>query len=158
MLIRLRVSGGAQQGAHVGQTDDRQTYSSSRLTLYYSHFHSNGRKHVHHLPVRQSSRVPHRLLYPRSLTVSSTGASGYVGGQILKELAQSHPTFTVTALVRDAHVADRISTLYPRTQIVIGSLDDADLVEEEASKASIILSTHVFCLFKNSCGPGYADI
>lgn len=124
----------------------RQTCPSSPLIVYHFHFYDNDPKHVHHLPVRSVPHVQSCTLSVTSLTRSSTGASGYVGGQILKELARSHPTFSVTALVRDSQVADRISRLYPKTQTVIGSLDDADLVENEASKASIILSTDVPCL------------
>jgi hypothetical protein len=43
-------------------------------------------------------------------------------------------------LVRDSEVAKRISDVYTNVRTVIGSLDDADIVENEASKASVVLS------------------
>ncbi|KAF5672333.1 nucleoside diphosphate sugar epimerase [Fusarium heterosporum] len=69
-----------------------------------------------------------------------TGASGYAGGQLLHELAQSHPEYTIAALVRDANAAKTISQAYPKVRIVVGDLDDSELVEQEASKASVVLN------------------
>ncbi|KAF4120786.1 Nucleoside-diphosphate-sugar epimerase [Geosmithia morbida] len=67
------------------------------------------------------------------------GASGFVGGQVLKQLSQDHPEFAIRALVRDAQVGKRISDLYPRVEIIVGGLDD-DLVEVESSRANIVLT------------------
>lgn len=68
-----------------------------------------------------------------------TGASGYVGGQVLRELSRSHPEYTIAALIRDGEVAKRITAIFPNVRAVVSSLDDSDIVEEEASKASIVL-------------------
>lgn len=68
-----------------------------------------------------------------------TGASGYVGGQVLQELSRSHPEYTIAALIRDGEVAKRITAIFPNVRAVVGSLDDSGIVEEEASKASIVL-------------------
>ncbi|KAK7417232.1 hypothetical protein QQX98_004666 [Neonectria punicea] len=68
-----------------------------------------------------------------------TGASGYVGGQALRELSRSHPDYTIAALIRDGEVAKRITEIFPKVRAVVGDLDNSDLIEEEASKASIVL-------------------
>ncbi|RSL82263.1 hypothetical protein CEP51_005271 [Fusarium floridanum] len=68
-----------------------------------------------------------------------TGASGYVGGQVLRELVRGHPEYAITALVRDANSAASISKDYPKIRTVIGDLDDGNLVEQEASQASVVL-------------------
>ncbi|KAF4451052.1 hypothetical protein F53441_5916 [Fusarium austroafricanum] len=69
-----------------------------------------------------------------------TGASGYVGGQLLHELTQSHPEYSIATLVRDANAANAISQAYPKVRTVVGDLDDSALVEQEAEKASIVLN------------------
>ncbi|KAF5699489.1 nucleoside diphosphate sugar epimerase [Fusarium globosum] len=69
-----------------------------------------------------------------------TGASGYVGGQLLHELAQAHPEYTIATLVRDANAAETIAKAYPRVRTVVGDLDDSALVEQEASQALVVLS------------------
>ncbi|RGP76564.1 hypothetical protein FLONG3_5226 [Fusarium longipes] len=69
-----------------------------------------------------------------------TGASGYVGGQLLHELSQSHPDYTVATLVRDSHAAETISQKYPKVRTVVGDLDDSELVEREAERANIVLN------------------
>ncbi|SCV33508.1 related to nucleoside-diphosphate-sugar epimerase [Fusarium fujikuroi] len=69
-----------------------------------------------------------------------TGASGYVGGQLLHELAQAHPEYTIATLVRDASAAETIAKAYPRVRTVVGDLDDSALVEQEASQALVVLS------------------
>ncbi|KAF5653379.1 nucleoside diphosphate sugar epimerase [Fusarium sp. NRRL 25303] len=69
-----------------------------------------------------------------------TGASGYVGGQLLHELTQAHPEYTIATLVRDANAAETIAKAYPRVRTVVGDLDDSALVEQEASQALVVLS------------------
>lgn len=70
---------------------------------------------------------------------SRTGASGYIGGQVLHELARSHPDYEITALLRDEKKAKTIQEAYPKVRIVIGDLDNEALIEQEAAKASIVL-------------------
>lgn len=70
-----------------------------------------------------------------------TGATGYVGGDVLhrlqrSSLAKSH----LACLVRDASKANILSETYPDINIVQGGLDDSELVEQEARKADVVLS------------------
>ncbi|KAF4969158.1 hypothetical protein FSARC_3534 [Fusarium sarcochroum] len=69
-----------------------------------------------------------------------TGASGFVGGQLLHELVQSHPEYSIAALVRDSNAAATISKDYPKVRTVVGDLDDSKLVEQEASQVSVVLN------------------
>ncbi|OBS26175.1 hypothetical protein FPOA_00117 [Fusarium poae] len=69
-----------------------------------------------------------------------TGASGYVGGQLLHELTKTHPEYTIAALVRDSHAAETIAQAYPKVRIVLGDLDNSALLEREASEANIVLN------------------
>lgn len=84
---------------------------------------------------------PHHLLIALTNNCYRTGASGYVGGQLLHELTKTHPEYNIVTLVRDIHAAETISQAYPKVRTVVGDLDDSELVEQEAGKADIVLST-----------------
>jgi uncharacterized protein YbjT (DUF2867 family) len=59
----------------------------------------------------------------------------------LKEIVHHPRSYgTIRALVRDSQSAKLVEEAYPQVEVVIGDLDDAALIEEEASKAAIILS------------------
>lgn len=74
---------------------------------------------------------------------NSTGATGYIGGDALHALYKAHPEYQISALVRDpAKSADVFAKEYPNVRIVQGSLDDGDLVADEAAKADVVLSRH----------------
>jgi hypothetical protein len=70
----------------------------------------------------------------------STGASGYIGGQVLHTIVNAFPDLTIRALARDSAKADAIIRVFPKVQIVQGALDDLSLIQEEAKNADIILS------------------
>lgn len=69
----------------------------------------------------------------------STGASGYIGGDILNLLKSTHPDYTVSILVRDSDKATAISKEYPDVRVVLGDLDSAALLEQEASQADVVI-------------------
>ncbi|KAF9629150.1 Mannosyltransferase 1 CMT1 [Lasiodiplodia theobromae] len=70
-----------------------------------------------------------------------TGATGYIGGDALHALYRAHPEYQISALVRDpAKSADVFAKEYPNVRIVQGSLDDGDLVADEAAKADVVLN------------------
>ncbi|KAI6006832.1 hypothetical protein EDD15DRAFT_2207248 [Pisolithus albus] len=75
-------------------------------------------------------------------TIFFTGATGYVGGTVLARLVE-HPTFPdseFTLLIRPSK-KDKVSALHSLGfKTVLGSYDDLDILEDQASKADIIFS------------------
>ncbi|RGP65241.1 nucleoside-diphosphate-sugar epimerase [Fusarium sporotrichioides] len=68
-----------------------------------------------------------------------TGASGYIGGDVLHLLLKSHPAFQVRVLVRDQSKGAAITKAFSQVEIVHGSLDDTDVIAKEAQEADIVL-------------------
>lgn len=81
----------------------------------------------------------------RSL-LRSTGSTGYIGGDALFALTQAHPNWNYSVLVRDAKKGEAVRAAVPRVQLVIGSLDDYDLIKDAAAKADIVVrkSSHQY--------------
>jgi UDP-glucose 4-epimerase len=73
-----------------------------------------------------------------------TGVSGYIGGQVLKEFVHNaHGFDNIRVLVRGSDAATTVKENFKgfsEVEVVTGDLDDDALVEEEASKASVVLS------------------
>ena len=74
-----------------------------------------------------------------------TGASGYVGGQVLHALQEAHPEYDIAVLVRDSQKGEKISQAYPKLRIVLGDLDSTSLIDQEVHKADIIVSKFIDC-------------
>ena len=69
-----------------------------------------------------------------------TGASGYLGGDILYALKQGSLTSaTIACLNRDPKKAEQIRAAYPGVEIVPGDLDSIEVIRKEAEKADIVL-------------------
>jgi N-acetyl-gamma-glutamylphosphate reductase len=73
------------------------------------------------------------------LTETRTGATGYIGGDILYELTARHPELSYTALIRDQDKAKRINAQYPSVRCVIGVLDNSLLLATESANADIVI-------------------
>lgn len=69
----------------------------------------------------------------------SSGVTGYIGGDALYALATKHPELSYTALVRSAEKAEQVRARYPFVRVVIGNLDNFDLLKREAADADIVL-------------------
>lgn len=80
-------------------------------------------------------------LFPRSRgsQTSSTGATGYIGGEILYRIAKTAPETKITALVRDAQKGGQLSKSYPDVHIVHGELDDSKVIEKAAGEADVVV-------------------
>lgn len=65
--------------------------------------------------------------------------TGYIAGDALFVLHQAHPEFEYAALVRTQDKADKVKAAYSNVRIVLGSLDDSDVLEREAAAADIVL-------------------
>jgi hypothetical protein len=65
-----------------------------------------------------------------------------VGGDAVFALLKKYPEWepSIRVLVRDLEKGKAISTVFPKIQLVVGDLNDANLLEEEAGKADIVLN------------------
>ncbi|KAL8653039.1 MAG: hypothetical protein Q9226_004010, partial [Calogaya cf. arnoldii] len=68
-----------------------------------------------------------------------TGATGYIGGDALYQLMKSTKQYEVAALVQNSEKGAQVASQYPSIRLVYGNLDSAELLEEEARKADIVL-------------------
>ena len=69
-----------------------------------------------------------------------TGATGYIGGDAVFAIANAHPEYDFTCLVRNSDKGASVVKDYPSFKLVYGDLDSVDLIEEESKKADIVLS------------------
>ena len=70
---------------------------------------------------------------------NSTGVTGYIAGDALKALYQENPEFEYRLLIRTKEKADQVQKQFPSAILLLGDLDSSSLLEEEASKADIVL-------------------
>ncbi|RAK96009.1 uncharacterized protein BO80DRAFT_459385 [Aspergillus ibericus CBS 121593] len=70
-----------------------------------------------------------------------TGASGYIGGDVLYALKSAFPGLQYTALLRDQDKAHAISKVYPDVRVISGDLDSSSILEEQAREADIVIHT-----------------
>lgn len=79
----------------------------------------------------------------KALSIFFLGATGYVGGEVLKLLASDLPGFPITALVRDStpERVEKLRNLHPNMTVVEGTLNSDVLIQEEASKCDILINT-----------------
>ncbi|KAF4556533.1 Hypothetical protein D9617_1g084110 [Elsinoe fawcettii] len=73
------------------------------------------------------------------MKVLLTGATDFVGGDVLYALS-SVSDLQVSCLVRHASSSDGIRRILPAARIVVGDLDQTDLVEREAGDSDLVLN------------------
>lgn len=94
------------------------------------------------------------LLYTE-LTLSSTGITGYLGGDVLSILTQDHPDWEISALVRSEEKAKQLTSVYPNVRTVLGDVESTELIADEVKKADIVYSmspqypVFMFCFYVN---------
>jgi uncharacterized protein YbjT (DUF2867 family) len=66
---------------------------------------------------------------------------GYVGGHLLGPLVKKHPKYQIINLVRTEEQAVIIHSAFPTVETVLGDLDSSKVLEAEAAKADVVLST-----------------
>ncbi|KAK1984622.1 hypothetical protein LZ30DRAFT_424951 [Colletotrichum cereale] len=76
-----------------------------------------------------------------TLKIFHTGVTGYIGGDAFYALYKKHPEYEYSLLVRNEERATPVREAYPKVRIVIGSLDDVDIIEKEAAAADIVVHT-----------------
>ncbi|CCG84066.1 protein of unknown function [Taphrina deformans PYCC 5710] len=69
-----------------------------------------------------------------------TGLTGYIGGDLFHNISSKHPEYKFSALIRDKKV-DLVRKACPDVEIVVGDLDDSDILIEQAAKADIVIHT-----------------
>ncbi|KAJ6110022.1 hypothetical protein N7486_002257 [Penicillium sp. IBT 16267x] len=67
-----------------------------------------------------------------------TGTTGYIGGDGLYAIANAHPDWELSALVRSKDKAAVLTSKYPKIRVVHGDLDSSHIIEEEVKKADIV--------------------
>ncbi|KAL5357313.1 hypothetical protein BJX96DRAFT_181576 [Aspergillus floccosus] len=70
-----------------------------------------------------------------------TGATGYIGGDVLSVLTTKYPDFSISALIRSPEKAQQVQAQFPSVRIVYGGLDESDLLEKESADADVVLHT-----------------
>ncbi|KAJ5699413.1 hypothetical protein N7536_002426 [Penicillium majusculum] len=70
-----------------------------------------------------------------------TGATGYIGGEVLHALQHAHPDYEVAALIRDSEKAGKVLAAFPRVRVVLAGLEDVEIIEKESRKADIVIHT-----------------
>jgi N-acetyl-gamma-glutamylphosphate reductase len=74
-----------------------------------------------------------------------TGTTGYIGGDALFALEKAHPDYEYTALVRDFKKGALVAAAFPSIRLVYGTLEDSKLLEEESSRADIVIRILLIC-------------
>jgi UDP-glucose 4-epimerase len=87
----------------------------------------------------------------RNPRVFATGASGYLGGNTIARIVKKYPDWDVVVLVRTEEEEEKINAAWPNAQVVLGDLDDAETLSDEASKANVVLSRMRFPLLQSIC-------
>lgn len=62
---------------------------------------------------------------------------------MLHALHAAHPDFEYALLLRDKKKAEQVASAYPKVRIVLGDLDSAPLLEDEARKADIVVREYL---------------
>lgn len=77
-------------------------------------------------------------------TPTRTGATGYIGGDVLYALTEAFRSSKIMALVRNESRASLVTAKFPYVTPVIGDLDSTSQITSEAAEADVVLSkTHV---------------
>jgi uncharacterized protein YbjT (DUF2867 family) len=76
------------------------------------------------------------------LTASSTGVTGYIGGDALHAITKAHPDWEITALVRNSSKGAKVASQYASVRLVYGDLESTELIAEEAKNADIVYRKH----------------
>ncbi|KAJ6438131.1 nucleoside-diphosphate-sugar epimerase [Purpureocillium lavendulum] len=68
-----------------------------------------------------------------------TGATGYIGGQVLHDLVAARPDLQIRALVRNEQGAKAVSAAFNNVETVAGDLDNAEVLSNEVQYADVVL-------------------
>lgn len=89
----------------------------------------------------ESIHVSYTTVDRHHTDVRRTGATGYIGGEVLHQIATSKSQVEISCLNRDSAKASILKQAYPDIRIVEGDLDSADVLENEARNADVVFRT-----------------
>ncbi|KAL0631636.1 hypothetical protein Q9L58_009492 [Maublancomyces gigas] len=69
------------------------------------------------------------------------GATGYIAGTVIEQLAVEYPDLDITIIARTAAKAGLITAKYPRIHVVIGDLESSAIIEEQSALADIVFNS-----------------
>jgi hypothetical protein len=121
---------------------------------------NNGTQNLHVSPCYPSSfeyffRVP---LLTNLTSSNSTGATGYIGGNTLHALYNKHPEYEYTALVRTEEKGEPVKKAFPNIRLVIGDNDNSKVLEDEASKADVVIRESPSFKPSRGCTRSHTDL
>ncbi|KAF2275188.1 NAD dependent epimerase/dehydratase family protein [Westerdykella ornata] len=70
-----------------------------------------------------------------------TGATGYIGGDVLYAIAHAFPDLEITALVRNSDKGAKVAAQYPKIRLVYGDLDSTDVITKASAEADVVVNT-----------------
>lgn len=73
------------------------------------------------------------------MTPHSTGATGYIGGDALFAVQEAQPTWNISVLIRNEEKGAQVKKSFPKVEVVIGGLDDYNIIKDAASKSDIVI-------------------
>ncbi|KAJ9618087.1 hypothetical protein H2203_009268 [Taxawa tesnikishii (nom. ined.)] len=69
-----------------------------------------------------------------------TGATGFVGGDILHAVATAFPSSSIIALVRDKSRASKIADKFKNVSLCEGDLDSKDIIAREVQECDVVIN------------------
>lgn len=69
-----------------------------------------------------------------------TGATGFIGGEVLYRVINDFPEASVTALVRTEEKAKAVKSKFPTVSTVLGDLSSFDVLEKEYDAADVVIT------------------
>lgn len=105
--------------------------------------------------------IPKYTISGPPLTSFRTGTTGYIGGDSLFSIAQAHPDWKLSVLVRSKEKGAKLASEYPQARVVYGDLDSADIIEEEVKNADIVYRTYYYFMVIicwNLLGPNHCRL
>lgn len=77
--------------------------------------------------------------------IFATGITGFVGGDVIYAIAEAHPEYEFTCLVRNSDKGAQVAKEFSKIKLVYGDLANGEVIEAEARKADIVLSKSTLC-------------
>lgn len=74
-------------------------------------------------------------------TIFITGIAGFIGSSMVSRLVEKHPDYKIIGLVRNDEQMKLVKARWSHVETIIGTLDTAEILIEQASKADVVIGT-----------------